>query len=225
MTFNGSATDSSGDSLTYNWTFGDGSSATGRNVTHTYDAASAYSARLTVSDGSSSSQSDPIEITVEDGPNATITAPANGSLFRAGDTIAFEGTGSDLEDGTLSGNSLTWTVDFIHDEHTHPTLSDVSGTSGSFEIERSGHDYSSNTGYRINLTATDSDGLTDTDTVIVEPDKVDVTFDTAPSGLTFELDGLPQTTPYTHDTLIDFVHKVNAPTTQCVDGTQYEFVT
>lgn len=50
--FNGSgSSDPNGDALSYNWNFGDGTSGTGVNPTHTYFAAGAYNVALTVSDG------------------------------------------------------------------------------------------------------------------------------------------------------------------------------
>ena len=39
--------------------------------------------------------------------------------------------------------------------------------SGTFTIPTTGHDFSGNTRYRITLTVTDSNGLTDTKSVII----------------------------------------------------------
>ncbi len=47
-------------------------------------------------------------------PTATITAPADGSTFIAGQTIAFSGTANDAEDGDLTA-SLAWTSDLDGD--------------------------------------------------------------------------------------------------------------
>ena len=54
---------------------------------------------------------------------------------------------------------------------------------GRFTIPTSGHDFSGNTRYRIMLTVTDSDGLQASQSVTVYPDKVNLLFDTVPSGL------------------------------------------
>ena len=52
MTFDGSSSsDSDGDSLTYMWDFGDGSSGAGVNPTHTYTAGGIYDITLVVNDG------------------------------------------------------------------------------------------------------------------------------------------------------------------------------
>ncbi|MBI2576674.1 hypothetical protein HYV84_05655, partial [Candidatus Woesearchaeota archaeon] len=42
-------------------------------------------------------------------PVPTIYSPAAGSIFAQIDSIIFNGTAADYEDGTLSGNSLNWT--------------------------------------------------------------------------------------------------------------------
>ena len=54
-------------------------------------------------------------------PSVTITAPVGGSIFTAGDNVAFTGTASDAEDGDLTTN-LAWTSD----------LDGAIGTGGSF---------------------------------------------------------------------------------------------
>lgn len=52
VNFSGAAsTDPASNSLTYAWNFGDGASASGATVSHTYAAIGAYTATLTVSDG------------------------------------------------------------------------------------------------------------------------------------------------------------------------------
>ena len=50
--------------LTYSWDFGDGTTSTAANPTHTYTAAGAKTVRLTVSDGVNSTFSPPITIQV-----------------------------------------------------------------------------------------------------------------------------------------------------------------
>ncbi len=48
------STDANGDSLTYSWDFGDGTSATGAIASHNYSASGTYTIKLTVSDGNTS---------------------------------------------------------------------------------------------------------------------------------------------------------------------------
>ena len=76
-------------------------------------------------------------------PVATITAPSSGSEAFAGDPVSFQGSATDAESGTLTGESLLWQSD----------LDGVLGTGGL--LTRS--DLSTGT-HRITLSATDPAG-------------------------------------------------------------------
>jgi len=224
VTFTGAATDAEQDPLTYTWVFGDGQSANGEIVAHTYNGKGVYQAVLEVFDGLNTTSSDPIQITIGDAPVIQILTPADGTLFRGGDTIAFQGDATDVDE-TLGDDAFRWTVLFHHNEHTHPGAGPFEGTrSGSFDIETTGHDYHGDTFYEIVLEVTDSDGLTTTGSVYVLPDKVDVAFDTLPPGLSIEIDGVRWATPLVYDALIGFEHVVSLQDPQCVDGLQNEFL-
>jgi glucose/arabinose dehydrogenase/chitodextrinase len=214
--------DPEGQPLTYAWTFGDGDTSTAANPTHTYNRAGLYSARLTVSDGVNNTASTPVTISVGNKPTAAITSPQDGVFFKAGDVISFAGTGADTEDGSLPASAFTWNIDFLHEGHVHPGTPVTGVKSGTFTIPTSGHDFSGNTRYRITLTVTDSDGLTDTSTVTIWPTKVNLTFDTAPTGLTLYLDGIAKTTPFVYDTLVGFHHDIEARN-QSVGSNNYVF--
>jgi len=222
VNFSGSATDSDSGTLTYTWRFGDGTSATGQNVSHTYLSDGAYTAFLEVFDGTLTTASDPIEIQVGEAPTATITDPIDGMLFRAGDIISFGGTASGGT-GSFTDNDYSWTVRFGHNDHYHPVLDDYTGMSGSFEIPTEGHGYADDTRYEILLTVTDDNGLTGTDAVAVFPDKVNLSFDTSPSGIPITIDDIAQTPPFTNEALIDFQQTVSAPASHCINGTEYTF--
>ncbi len=75
-------------------------------------------------------------------PTATITSPPNGASYTTTQAILFQGSGTDPEDGTLSGASLVWTSN----------LSGQLSTGGSFSrtLPAGAH--------TITLTATDSKG-------------------------------------------------------------------
>ena len=89
--------------------------------------------------GSATSNAATLTVTTNTAPTATITAPANGSLYSAGSLITYSGTGTDAQDGTLPASALTWQVDFGHDTHFHPFIPATSGsTAGSFTIPTSG---------------------------------------------------------------------------------------
>ena len=189
---------------------------------HIYTQPGQYTARLTVSDGVNTTLSTPLAITVGNPPTATIASPVDGSFFRAGDVITFSGDGTDPEDGALPASAFTWNIDFLHEGHVHPAITQTGVKSGSFTIPTSGHDFSGNTRYRITLTVTDSSGLTSTRSVLIYPQKVNLTFDTVPTGLTLYLDGIARTAPFVYDTLVGFSHVIEARN-QSVGTTTYTF--
>lgn len=216
------SSDPEGQPLTYSWTFGDGTTSTAANPAHTYAAAGAYQVRLTVSDGVNSSLSTPLTISAGSVPTATILAPTDGAQFRAGDVITYSGTGTDPDDGTLPPSAFTWNIDFLHDGHVHPGTPITGVTGGTFTIPTSGHDFSGLTRYRIMLTVRDSTGLSSTQSVTIWPQKVNLNFDTVPSGRTLYLDGIARTTPFVADTLIGYNHVVEARN-QVAGNTSYSF--
>lgn len=100
-------------------------------------------------DGSGGTNSSTFAITVtpvNNAPVANITAPVNGSTFSLGDAINFSGTGTDVEDGALSGDSLVWTSSLSGNFGNGTTVS-ISTLSGG--------------NHTITLNVTDSGGLSD----------------------------------------------------------------
>jgi len=68
--FSVAASDADGDALSYLWNFGDGASATGSTVTHSYGAAGTYTANVRVDDGSGGQVTSSITVTVNTPPPA-----------------------------------------------------------------------------------------------------------------------------------------------------------
>jgi len=60
----GGSSDPDGDSLSYDWQFGDGATASGDTAGHTYDSAGDYTVTLTVSDGNGNSATDTTTLSV-----------------------------------------------------------------------------------------------------------------------------------------------------------------
>ena len=224
VTFSSSgSTDPEGQPLTYSWTFGDGGTSTQANPTHTYQTDGQYTARVTVSDGGNSAVSNDVTIRVGNPPDATILTPADGHLFQAGETIDYSGNATDAEDGTLPASAFSWTILFRHDSHVHPSGGPFTNTkTGTLQIPASGHDFQGFTRYEIVLTVTDSAGLTDSTSVTVTPDKVNLSFDTVPSGLTVQIDGISRRAPFVVDEVKGFQHTITAPT-QSSGGVSYTF--
>jgi Glucose / Sorbosone dehydrogenase/PKD domain len=196
--------DPEGQPLTYSWTFGDGTTSTEANPTHTYTQAGPYNVRLTVADGVNSTLAPPVSVTAGIPPVATITGPADGVFFQAGDIISFSGEGTDAEDGTLPAGAFSWSIDFLHEGHVHPGLPQTGAKNGTLTIPTSGHDFAGNPRYRITLTVTDSDGLTNSRSVTIWPRKVNLSFDTQPSGLQLVIDGIPRPAGFVLDSLVGF---------------------
>ena len=156
-------------------------------------------------------------------PVATITAPAAGSTFRAGDTLSFAGGGTDAEDGSLASGQLTWWADLHHDTHTHPFVQPTTGATGNATIPVRG-ETSDNVFYRFHLRATDSAGATHEVTRDVVPQKAQVILATQPSGLRLTLDGQPVTAPHTFTGVVGIERDLGAAD-QAFNCRNYQFST
>lgn len=217
----GNPTDPNSDPITYTWLFGDGNSSTLPSPTHTYTHAGTYTALLQISDGLFTVSCQTITISIGQPPVADINSPANGAYFHAGDTIRFKGTGLDPQDGVLGASQLEWNIVFEHNSHTHTGINGLNADSGMFVVPDHGHGYSELTGYEIQLTATDSDGLTDTKEIHIFPDKSDVTFLTVPSGLNIQIEGEPRPGGFVLDEAKGFTFEISAPSEQCLQNAKY----
>ena len=215
--------DPEGQGIRFNWTFGDGATSTNANPAHNYPQSGSYSVRLTVSDGTNTTMSAPLTIVVGSPPTVTIDSPVAGTYFRAGDIVAFNGHATDAEDGTLPPSALNWNVVFHHAEHIHPVFGSWSATNqGTLTIPSGGHPFGHDTSYELILIATDSSGLQSSDSVIVSPQLVDVTVDTAPTGMSVKFDGITRATPFTDGSVVGFQHSLEAPD-QLFNGSDYIF--
>jgi len=110
VSFDASATDPEGTSLTYAWNFGDGSaSGIGASLTHTYGATGIYTVTLTVTDADGGSTSTGRTVTIEDhAPTANAGGPY---AIQAGDSLTLNGGGSSDPDG----QSLSYAWDLNND--------------------------------------------------------------------------------------------------------------
>ncbi|NEU58466.1 PKD domain-containing protein [Halorussus sp. MSC15.2] len=135
-----------GDSLTYDWTFGDGATAMDSNssVVHRYDTAGEYPVELRVTDRFGESDTATGTITVDDAPtasaNVTPTEP------NPDETVQFDASASSDPN---TNDSLTYQWEF--GDGTTATGADVT------------HTYGSGGNYSVTLTVTDSYGKSDTE--------------------------------------------------------------
>jgi glucose/arabinose dehydrogenase len=193
------------------------------SATQLSDSGAQFRCVVTNSLGTATSNAATLTVTTNQAPTATITTPSGGATYRAGDTIAFGGTGTDGEDGTLGAAAFMWRVDFHHADHTHPAMAPTSGvTGGSFPIPTN-NETAADVFYRIHLTVTDSAGLTHSTFRDVTPVTADVTLATNVAGLQLTLDGAAFTAPATFTGVAGITRSIAAPPTQAVGGVTYAF--
>jgi hypothetical protein len=152
--------------LTYLWDFGDNTTSTAANPTHSYGKNGSYFVLFTVQDnkgGIASGHS--MKIVVGNlAPHAVILSPPNGTVVHNGELVHFSGTGSDPEDGAIDPNNMIWSAKLYHNDHTHPALNGVIGPTGTLPVPPAFHD----TGtlfFRLKLRVVDSEGLSDSTTI------------------------------------------------------------
>jgi glucose/arabinose dehydrogenase/PKD repeat protein len=231
VTFDGSASTDpdAGDTLTYIWNFGDGTPAvrtTTATTSHTYTGAGSFTASLVVTDNHGA-PSTAATVRVDPGdrpPQVTIDSPTTSVLFTVGQTITMHATATDPEDGALPASSLTWVVIKHHDTHTHPFLAPTSGNDIPITCPPPEDLLAATNSYlEIQLTATDSAGVSTTITQNVLPHKVDLTFATNPTGLNVELNSFPYTATTAVTSWEGYVVAVNAPTQTDGSGKTWTF--
>ena len=153
VTFDGSgSTDPDGDTLTYAWSFSDGTSANGVSTSKTFTQAGDYTATLTVTDPDGLNDSDSVTISVSDvdvneAPTAAITASSTSG--EAPVDVSFNGSGSTDPDG----DTLTYAWSF-----SDGTSASGVATDKTFDVVGT---------YTATLTVTDPDGLSDTAEVTI----------------------------------------------------------
>jgi glucose/arabinose dehydrogenase len=154
-------------------------------------------------------------------PVATITLPQVDTHYHAGDTIAFAGTGTDAEDGTLPASAFTWDIVFHHATHTHDFIDPIAGVkSGTFDIPLV-DELESDVWYRIHLTVKDSQGLESTTYRDIFPWKSTIRLVTDPPGLQLTVDGKLVTSPYSFVSVENQPRMIGAESPQTVNGVTY----
>ncbi|WP_436499837.1 ThuA domain-containing protein [Actinokineospora sp. HUAS TT18] len=135
--FNGStSSDPEGQALTYAWDFtSDGTTdSTAVSPSFTYSTAGNYSAKLTVRDPGGKTSTSSVAISAGNSmPTVAATWPKDGGFFDFGDTIRWDATASDPEDGTAPCASLVIQPGLGHDEHSHG-YNQYSGCTGTFPL-------------------------------------------------------------------------------------------
>ncbi|MGY1814261.1 PKD domain-containing protein [Blastococcus sp. SYSU D00820] len=141
----GTSADADGRITSFAWSFGDGSTATGRTAVRTYTAAGTYSVRLTVTDDRGATATTERAVTVT-APVPNRAPAAAATVTATGLTVAVSGAGSTDADGTVTG--WAWTF----------------GDGGTATGPSATHTYAAAGTYTVGLTVTDDDGATATTT-------------------------------------------------------------
>ena len=226
------STDPEGMPLTYSWDLnGDGifGDATGATATFMYTAAGVYTASLRVTDDQGATDTASVTITAGNtAPNPVIDSPAASLRWKVGDTIGFSGHATDAQDGALPASGLQWSLILHHcftpsDCHTHLIQTMTGVASGSFNAP----DHAYPCWLELQLTATDSGGLTSTTSVRLDPRTVVLTFRTNPGGLALTnlaVNEEPRSTPFSITVVVGSANSVSAPSPQPFNKFTYFFV-
>ena len=223
---NGSS-DPDNDPLTYEWDFqNDGTpDSTAVSPTYSYATAGVFFAKLTVRDGKGGENSTTVRIDAGNTPPTPVIETPSASTFFASDQhFILHGSAADPEEGTLPSSALTWQVLLHHSTHTHPFLDPTTGND--IEIiapQPEDLDAASTSYLEILLTATDSNGLTQTVSQELRPKFVQVTFQTNPSGLSLTVGGMTFTGPTTVNSWEGGRLSVNAPNQTDSSGNVWTF--
>jgi glucose/arabinose dehydrogenase len=223
------SSDPEGGALTYNWdlngdgTFGDSTAAA---PTFTYTSDGRYTVQLRVTDPLGATDVATTVVTVGNTPPVpTINQPTSSLRWRVGQTISFNGGATDVQDGTLPASALDWQLVLYHcptdpsNCHTHMEDTFDGVSSGSF----SAPDHAYPSYLVLTLTATDSGGLSASTSVRLDPQTVNLTFRTNPSGLQLTLNGVTGTAQFTRTVIVGSQNSVSAPTPQTTKGQTYLF--
>ncbi|OIR12954.1 MAG: hypothetical protein BEU05_00020 [Marine Group III euryarchaeote CG-Bathy2] len=136
------AQDDDDDDLTYSWDFGDGETASGESVKHTWADDGDYTVTVTVSDGEEETSESATVSVANVAPTLSVTGPASGSEAQS---RSFEADTSDVEADTIS---VAW--DFGDGE-----------TASGEDVT---HTWADDGTYTITATASDEDGGETTET-------------------------------------------------------------
>jgi glucose/arabinose dehydrogenase len=218
-----------GDSLGFVWDLdGDGQfdDSTAIAPTRTYTTSGTFTARLRVTDPAGASDTQSVTITVGTATNSppvpVIDTPTSSLRWRVGDTISFSGHATDVQDGTLPASRLSWSVVLNHcpsNCHTHPVQSYTGVATGTFPAPD--HEYPSS--LSLVLTATDSAGASASTSRRLDPQTVNLTFATSPTGLQLAVGAQTAAAPITRTVIVGSSNSVSAPSPQTLGGASYTF--
>lgn len=172
--FNGSQSyDPEGGEITYNWNFGDGTSASGPVVSHEFSAngLESFTTVLTVTDSLGASNEKRIHISLNNTPpSVSIFGIEDGQLYSLSAPSSLE-LKAIVEDDENVPNEMIyeWSHLLRHNTHFH-VLHEYDFMNGTTIVNPTGCAESDNYWYEINVTVTDPGGLSAFDSKFIYPD-------------------------------------------------------
>ena len=212
--------------LSYAWDLDDDGAfdnSTSPTPTRVYSSQASVTVRLRVTDPAGLADTDTVQISVANTPPVpTIQTPSNGTKAGAGQQVTFSGSASDAQDGNLAASRLSWLLRIQHCPdscHAHDIETFAGVASGAFVAPD--HEYPSH--LELILTATDSNGASNSVTRQIDYRTVPLEFRSVPSGLSLTVNGTASTTPFTRTVIQGSANSVSATTPQTVGSTTYSF--
>ena len=223
----GSTDPDEGDTLTYAWDLdGDGEydDSTEVHPRTTYDEGT-HDVSLRVTDSQGATHDDDLRIdSGETPPSVSIDTPTAALNWHVGQNVSFSGSATDEQDGPLPASALSWNLIINHcitvnNCHAHPVQDYDGVSSGSFVAPD--HGYPSH--LLLQVTATDSRGLTDSKTVRLDPQTVNITVNSNPANLNMGVDEKSGPAPLVHEAIVGATTTISAESPQLVGSTYYGF--
>ena len=209
--------------------FGDGFEDTpvptsAAKASHTFSTPGRHRVAVKVTDAAGASDIAAMDVIVGNtAPSAQILAPAADHQWHAGTAITLDAAMLDLQDHTLPDSAFHWDITLLHcpDDvcHSHPQT----GMDGrTVQFTPAAHAMPSL--LRIQLTVTDSGGLSGTRTLDLAPATATISMASAPSGLQLTVGSETAATPFQHTVILGAPVTVSAPSSQSFEGNAWNFV-
>lgn len=227
----GASQDPGGNGLSYAWDLdGNGSFETsgGETQTRTYTTASNKTISVRVKNIAGKTSTAAITIYPGDSPpQVSIDSPAESLTWRVGQQIAFSGSAvaNSGKGAAIPASGLSWRTKILHcpanenDCHAHP-LPDFDETAGGV-LTAPDHNLPSR--LRLELTATDSRGLTTTKALEIYPRAVTLTAVSDPPGAALSLGATTSAGPLSLALIEGASTTLSAPETVVIGGVTYGF--
>lgn len=128
--FDGSqSSDPDGETLTFEWSFGDGNTSTNKSPSHVYNDAGEYLVTLIVTDVDDQAQQTHVTVVVGQPPTASIVSPAEGADFDVGQVLKLQGLAFDSDGQVIPDDHIIWEVR-QHHAGEKQSVNSISGVYG-----------------------------------------------------------------------------------------------